>query len=186
MIILKEKKSNIFLGKKFKNVNKLDTKQLEKLINEYESELNYEYMECPKCKCNRLIGYGSYERNIGCGKVFKRIRIKRVQCKECGSTHAIIPSFIKPYFQYESSFIDFIMLLINVKKIQKRKIEYKINLSRQLIRRWEKRFKNHEIRLKVTFNSGDLKEIFMRMLDDKFIREYYSQNNLYYFQKVPT
>lgn len=186
MIILKEKKSNIFLEKRFKKINKLDIKQLEELIKEYENELNYEYMECPKCKCSKLISYGSYERNIGCGNEYKKIRIKRVQCKECGSTHAIIPSFIKAYFQYESSFIDFIMLLINVKKIQKRKIENKMNLSRQLMRKWEKRFKEHETRLNVTFDSNDLEEIFMRMLDDDFNSKYYNQNNIYYFQKVPT
>lgn len=78
MIILKDKKSNIFLGKKLKNINKLDIKQLEELIKEYENALNYEYMECPKCKSNHLISYGTYERNIGCGNCFKRIRIKRV------------------------------------------------------------------------------------------------------------
>lgn len=77
------------------------------------------------------------------------------------------------------------MLLINVKKIQKKKIENRIDLSRQLIRKWEKRFKEHETRLKVTFNN-ELKEIFNQMLDDKFIIKYYKENNIYYFQKVPT
>ena len=143
-------------------------------------------MECPNCSSNRLISYGTYERNVGFGSIFKTIKIKRVKCKECCRTHAVIPTFIKPYFQYESSFIDFIMQLINVKKMKKRKIENKIKLSRQLIRKWEKRFKEHEIRLKVTFNNDSLKEIFIRMLDDKFISEYYNQNNVYYFQKVPT
>lgn len=186
MIILNEKKINIFLEESLKKVEKMKIEQLESLIEEYEASLNYEYMECPICACNKLISYGSYKRNIGFGITFKRIRIKRVQCKNCNRTHAVIPSFIKPYFQYESSFIDYVMLLIKAKKIKKTKIENMLKLSRYLIRKWEKRFNEHEIRLKVTFTEKDISNVFKRMLSDKFMMDYYRENRLYYFQKVPT
>lgn len=186
MIILKEKKINTILIKRFKKITKQDEKKLEKLIKEYEKKLNYEYMECPICHGDDLISYGSYKRNIGIGTRFKEIKIKRVYCKNCKHTHAIIPDFIKPYYQYESSYIDLTMLIINVKKITIKKIEEKIELYRQIVNNWRKRFREHKTRLEVMYNTTNLKRIFKQMEEEEFIKKYYNENGVYYFKKLPT
>lgn len=185
MIILKEKKSNTFLKKRIK-ISQKEKKEIEKKIDEYEKEINYGYIECPNCHSDKLISYGTYKRNIGIGMTFKEIKIKRVYCKNCKHTHAIIPDFIKPYYQYESTFIDFVMLLVNVRKQKTKKIEETREIYRQIINQWKKRFKGHKKRLEVTLETTNIKRIFEKIQEEGFIKKYYEENGVYYFQKVPT
>lgn len=56
---------------------------------------------CPNCNSSELICHGYYERNViienNCKHIKKRIKIKRVKCKTCGKTHALLPIDIIPY-----------------------------------------------------------------------------------------
>jgi hypothetical protein len=54
------------------------------------------------CTCNRtgtFIKYGKYARHLRFGDKAEEIRIQRVVCRECGRTHALLPSSIVPYAQ---------------------------------------------------------------------------------------
>lgn len=56
---------------------------------------------CPNCKFEgKLYNHGSYERNVITEEDSYRITIFRVKCPICGKTHALIPDFLIPYFQY--------------------------------------------------------------------------------------
>jgi hypothetical protein len=49
--------------------------------------------------------HGYYSRNVITRYYIKRISILRVKCPSCGKTHAILPSFLIPYYQYSLEFI---------------------------------------------------------------------------------
>ena len=187
MILLNLEKINIFEIKSLKKINKCEKKRLLlKLIKEYEENEISEYIECPYCKSDKLIRYGVYERNIGFFDEYEIIRIKRVKCKYCNHTHALIPSFIIPYYQNESSFI---LVGISLKNIEEEKIvdiSNKLNISRQLLYFWLKRFNNHLTRLKTTF-SNNLKIIMIYLFDGIKSRKKYSKiNEINFLEKVPT
>lgn len=102
MIILNPKKINTFntaFYNFFKKYNNLD---------------NLPYIECPGCNSSELIKWGHYNRNIYFIRnniiEYKSVAIKRVRCKKCGATHALLPSFIIPYKQ---NLLDVILSSIN-------------------------------------------------------------------------
>ena len=72
-----------------------------KILKKYDELINLPYLECPYCESSELISWGSYARNINYiynnTIVYETINIKRVRCKNCDHTHALIPSFIIPY-----------------------------------------------------------------------------------------
>lgn len=63
----------------------------------YSLDINYLTCTCGQHGC--LVRHGSYERTVKSinGKV--RLRICRMKCTICGSTHALLPSSIIPYSQ---------------------------------------------------------------------------------------
>lgn len=91
---------------------------------------------CPGCHAkNKLIKYGTYERNISIledNQVnYYRVSVQRVICKSCGHTHALLPNFLVPYK---------IMALFSISKIVQRasitsayKLAEAIELSVQMI-----------------------------------------------------
>lgn len=65
--------------------------------------------KCPKCKAKSNFSFhGSYVRNISFireDKIYDfKVTVSRAICNSCGSTHALLPSFIVPYkiFSQES------------------------------------------------------------------------------------
>lgn len=187
MILLTKEKCNTFLEKNdIKNVRREEKiKKLEEFIRKYEEEVNYGYIECPYCKSDNLIFYGTYERNIGIYGEYYKIRIKRVQCKYCGRTHALLPSFILPYYQNEVSFIEVTIGLKIIDEKATEEISKIFNISRQLINNWIRRFKSHLTRLKVTI-SNNLEKIMTSLLNVKIREQYHIKNKLRFLEKVPT
>ncbi|WP_025641405.1 DUF6431 domain-containing protein [Schnuerera ultunensis] len=49
--------------------------------------------------------HGYYSRNVITKYSIHRISILRVKCPSCGKTHAVLPSFLIPYYQYSLEFI---------------------------------------------------------------------------------
>lgn len=73
--------------------------------------LGKEIYICPIYGC-KFCGYegmlhrhGYYSRNVITSHCIKRINILRVKCPSCGKTHAVLPSFLIPYYQYAFEFI---------------------------------------------------------------------------------
>lgn len=187
MILLNYKNCNTFSEK---DVNNFDIDQkieiLTEYIDEYENDINYGYMECPVCKSTRLISYGSYKRNIGIFNQYFEITIKRVMCKDCNHTHALIPSFILPYYQNEVSFIGIVVKKKSESGTSTNQISKDTNINRQLINKWVKRFKEHVSRVKST-NSNNIEEAIKGIFRDVFLREKYQFiNGLRFLARIPT
>lgn len=95
------------------NSQKYNT-NFKKILENYKSLTNLPYMECPNCKFTNLIRWGSYTRNINYIHnnivMYETIVIKRVKCKCCNHTHALIPSFIVPY---KTNALDIILACIS-------------------------------------------------------------------------
>ena len=67
-------------------------------------------MACPSCGSRgNCVLHGSYKRvliDVAHGKVcYDSVEIKRVRCKSCGHTHALLPDYIVPYTTYSLLFI---------------------------------------------------------------------------------
>ena len=67
-------------------------------------------LACPVCGSKgNCVPHGSYKRvliDVEHGKVsYGSVEIKRVRCKSCGHTHAILPDYIVPYATYSLLFI---------------------------------------------------------------------------------
>lgn len=60
---------------------------------------------CPKCH-GKLIKWGSYQREVTLeehlGRVFKT-RVRRMRCRKCGVTHAVLPHFLAPHQHFATS-----------------------------------------------------------------------------------
>ena len=187
MITLKTKIINMFGEKKSKNLKIEELKsQLSSLIEEYEATDNFEYIECPNCHSDKLIRYGTYERNLGIQGEYQKIKIKRVKCKECGKTHALIPSFILPFYQSERSFIVYAVSKVVVDEEGVVETSKKLEISRQELSSLVKRFKSHITRLKTTFKCS-LEEIVKLTLNEtEKVIKYEIINGCRFMEKVPT
>lgn len=106
----------------------------EKILNNYD----FFYYECPKCGSKHsLIRHGVYERNISFLKENnihnKRIKILRLKCNSCSSTHAILPNDIVPYCIYSYSFMMGIILNVFINEESVLTLSKIYNISFQLI-----------------------------------------------------
>lgn len=166
------------------NLNKINIVKRE--IKRYEKECNYGYIECPCCGSDKLIGHGSYERNVIIYNECQRIKIKRVLCKECGKTHALIPYFLIPYYQHEKTFI----YRVCIEKINKGtgicKLSNKVKISRQVLYQWMKMFVIH-LRYLLTTLSTTLKESLKYLINESLFDDLYERvNKMYFLKKIPT
>ena len=59
--------------------------------------LNLFTVECTCHKKGCLIFYGWYTRKVKLPTGLSEFSVQRVRCKECGKTHALIPSVLVPY-----------------------------------------------------------------------------------------
>lgn len=63
------------------------------------SGLQFHQLSCPCGHSGCLNIHGYYSRNVKSGGSSLRLRICRVRCSLCGSTHALIPASLVPYSQ---------------------------------------------------------------------------------------
>ena len=166
------------------NLNKLNI--VKKEIKKYEEECNYGYIECPCCSSDKLIGHGSYERNVIIYNECRRIKIKRVMCKECGKTHALIPYFLIPYYQHEKTFIYRVCEEKILKETGICKLSSKVKISRQILYQWMKIFVIH-IRYLLTTLSRSLKLSLEYLINESLKDDLYERvNKMYFLKKIPT
>jgi uncharacterized protein YbaR (Trm112 family) len=58
-------------------------------------------LTCPYCS-GRTNLHATYERRVRIEEIVEWLTIQRIICKECRSTHAVIPDFIRPYKHYSA------------------------------------------------------------------------------------
>ena len=151
---------------KCEKVNKLEE------IQEKLNEVNVEGFICPNCRSREFNYYGNYKRFliVLVEKETREIevKIKRIKCKVCGKTHAVIPDFIVPYKIYGIEMINEILnLKINEGK-QNKEIEKKYKVSRQLLRKWIIEFEKIKSKVKMIKEKIKITEIKM----ERYYREY--------------
>lgn len=79
----------------FKNCNSFSQ-------NSYDMAMDQLQLHMVKCTCGRsgcLIRYGHYRRHVKIMSDLLCLIVQRVRCKECGTSHALIPSVLVPYSQ---------------------------------------------------------------------------------------
>lgn len=118
-----------------KNNMKIITKELNQLMPSLNTCPN---LVCPKCGATgSMQSHSSYERNLLVLSDFKifpvSIRIHRVICSKCHSTHALLPDFIVPFKQYSSQSIIDIAIFAFRNSIEKAAIKFDIS-TRQVYR----------------------------------------------------
>ena len=95
----------ICFNDKINSFNKI-SKENVSLTNEYIQSLMPScediHCNCPKCKAKSNFSYhGSYTRNLTLireANIYDfKVKVTRVICNSCGSTHALLPNFIVPY-----------------------------------------------------------------------------------------
>ena len=160
-----------------KKINPLFTENEEKInkfLEKYEKSLNNGYLSCPNCNSTDFIKWGNYERNI----IFlannecrcRVISIKRVKCKSCNHTHALLPEGIVPYKQH------------TLKTIIKA-ITNQTNVSENLIKKWKKQIRKiFKPLLRTTFKNKEPYKI-KKLIEYVEDRMYFLiQNNRYFMQ----
>ena len=189
MILLKPLKVNSNLQVfKFRselfNLNKINIVKQE--IKRYEKECNYGYIECPCCGSDKLTFHGSYERNVIIYNECRRIKIKRVMCKECGKTHALIPYFLIPYYQHEKTFIYRVCIEKILKEVGICELALSVKISRQILYQWMKRFLMH-LKYLLTALLKELKPSLEYLINESQSDDLYERvNKMYFLKKIPT
>lgn len=61
--------------------------------------IQFHQLSCPCGHSSCLVRHGAYLRTVKVGNTQFRLRVCRVKCSHCGSTHAILLSCIVPYSQ---------------------------------------------------------------------------------------
>lgn len=94
----------------------IDNQLKNKKYFEIIESLNLSKYNCPKCGAKAsMIRHAYYERNVisilNAVMIYTLLKILRVKCTSCGSTHAILPGDIIPYKQFDYS--SFIIILEN-------------------------------------------------------------------------
>ena len=136
--------------------------------------INLPYLECPHCNSSHLISWGSYTRGINYidnkSIKYELLKIKRVKCKICGKTHALIPI---PIIPYKTSILDIILSSISNDEIT-------INYSIDTVNKWNKEFNHFLPYLETMLNNISKLKIINELKSNIkwYYYLFYKQNNL--------
>lgn len=147
-------------------------------LEKYQKLINYGHLECPVCHSNEYIHWGFYERGVVYLKnnsIYSQIiKIKRVRCKSCGSTHALFPFGITPYKQLTDEILIFILLN-----------EYSNIFSEETIKHYHTQFKKyHYPNLSTMLHIRNQKDILELLLKEKYkiLEQYIKFHNKCFMQ----
>lgn len=149
-------------------------------ILEKLNEANVTGFICPCCKNKEFVYYGSYKRYLKIeqnGKIEEfEVKIKRIKCKSCNKTHAVIPDFIIPYKLCTLKLINKVIYLKISNEKTNKEIEEEYEVSRQLIRKWIKEFER--MKSKVMLLISDVRNLLVITAN-----EYYKNYKEIYLMK---
>ena len=147
-----------------------------KILELYKTTDDFYNLECPYCNSDELIKWTSYERIVYYLDENQKLKcelleIKRVKCKRCQKTHALLPECIVPYKQ---PVIDVIL-----KSINEDPETYEYPFSYETIQYWKTIYRKKYLPyLKTMFNN---KNELIRQILSKIIHtyeEFYQINKL--------
>lgn len=139
----------------------------------YENTLNFNNLVCPYCESRELVSYGSYQRNvISFGEdhlIARLLTVKRVYCKSCKTTHALLPDFIIPYKQYSMPLI--ITIITYLKEHTLLKTEEYFNININVIKSmYHQYLKFYLLLLKTTFANENKNELLTKYVYDSDLK----------------
>jgi hypothetical protein len=106
--------------------------------------------------------HGFYSRNVITKYYIKKIDILRVKCPSCNKTHAVLPSFLIPYYQYsleiifECLYLSFVMKDSYSKIVSLfNKLNPHLSFNASNISSFKKRMKNNKATINTFFANFD-------------------------------
>lgn len=163
---------------KFKKINPEFSETLKMYNN---GKTNY-LIKCPCCESTDLVCHGYYKRKVSFKFnniiISRKITIKRVKCKSCHHTHALLPMDIVPYKNATLS------IIINC--IFNDKFFYDSSFSYDVREKWIKQFKCFLPYIKTMITNKDkIYENFKKNFNE-FYHQFYLKTNkiLFMFRKA--
>ena len=106
-------------------------------------------LACPVCGSKgNCVPHGSYKRvliDVEHGKVsYGSVEIKRMRCKSCGHTHAILPDYIVPYATYSLLFILRVLAVHTLGSETVEQLCRRYGISPSMLYEWEALFQTHK------------------------------------------
>ena len=106
-------------------------------------------MVCPSCGSRgNCVPHGSYKRvliDVEYGKVvYGSVEIKRVRCKSCGHTHALLPDYIVPYAAYSLLFILRVLCAYFLGRETVEQLCRRYEISPSMLYEWKALFREHK------------------------------------------
>ena len=103
---------------------------------------------CPFCHARgNFVSFGSYQRYAvdinGEESVSHQISVRRVKCKNCSHTHALLPDFLVPYSQHSLSFILRVLFLYFLHYKTVDKLCSWAQITPSMLYRWKALFLKH-------------------------------------------
>lgn len=149
-------------------------------IKKYNNGKTNMDITCPNCNSSELICHGYYERNViiedNCKPVKKRIKIKRVKCKVCDKTHALLPIDIIPYKLCSFSII--IKCLYDEEYFNNSSFSYDTKIS------WWKTFKKYLPYIRTMFfTNNDIYKYISSNFDKFYIEIYYKMKKIVFMKR---
>ena len=106
-------------------------------------------MACPSCGSRgNCVPHGSYKRvliDVEHSKVvYGSVEIKRVRCKSCGHTHALLPDYIVPYTTYSLLFILRVLAAYFLGRETVEQLCQRYEISPSMLYEWKALFLEHK------------------------------------------
>lgn len=92
MLILSNKNTMIII-KLSSKINIISENKYKKIIK----SLNFNELTCPGCDSKSLVVHAYYDRYIDIFDCSHKVKILRLRCPSCGSTHAVLIEDMIPY-----------------------------------------------------------------------------------------
>ena len=130
----------------------------EDLYYAFLQTLNLFLIECTCHTKGCLIFHGWYERKVKLPSRLLTLSVQRVRCKECGKTHALIPSLLVPYSQITLKDQQDILILaesgLPPEDVMERNALIDENHVRYIIRQYKKHWKERLLSISLTIRDS--------------------------------
>ena len=143
------------------------------------NSINISELICPSCNHADMVIHGHYKRKIKTSSGTITIIIKRVKCKTCGKTHAILLSFFVPYSLI--SFNHHLRIINNddIEELMDEVVDIDESDIGNIKRRYKKYWKEKLISFDISITDTDLIDKCFKWFDRQFMQNKCTVNCLF-------
>lgn len=173
--------------------NNIDPTSLQKYYDEYVSK-HLPHFSCPNSVCtheHRLMIHSVYNRYVFLdSETCIILKIIVLMCPDCGTHHAVLPSFVLPFSSYSYPFIMHTLMLFffGSCKGNKTKVCSIMNISRKVLNHFLFHFTQEDVRVQRRSEiSSSLLDLIKNPCDklEKFIYDYFIPDMKIIFLRTP-